>query len=153
MLWIHEHEYCVNFNFILNVTFNSLLYVCIFEIYLYIFFLYYRGPCVRKLFTGLILYLPSQNKEHCIVLYCIEPQASESTRKFDNVAAYLASICFLLFQKFGKRISNKHFDFQKETTNSTTRLRWLNTVLRAVSGNSRDDACFNLDKQTWERKK
>ena len=30
-----------------------------------------RGPCVRKLFTGLIMYLPSQNKEHCIVLYCI----------------------------------------------------------------------------------
>ena len=31
----------------------------------------YRGPCVRKLFTGLIMYLPSQNKEHCIVFYCI----------------------------------------------------------------------------------
>ena len=31
--------------------------------------------------------------------------------------------------------------------------RWLNTVLRAVSGNSRDGACFNLDKQTWQRKK
>ena len=30
-----------------------------------------RGPCVRKLFTGLIMYLLSQNKEHCIVLYCI----------------------------------------------------------------------------------
>ena len=30
-----------------------------------------KGPCVRKLFTGLIMYLPSQNKEHCIVLYCI----------------------------------------------------------------------------------
>ena len=30
-----------------------------------------RGPCVRKLFTGLIMYLPSQNKEHCIVLYFI----------------------------------------------------------------------------------
>ena len=28
-----------------------------------------RGPCVRKLFTGLIMYLPSLNKEHCIVLY------------------------------------------------------------------------------------
>ena len=34
-----------------------------------VFFL--SGPCVRKLFTGLIMYLPSQNKEHCIVLYCI----------------------------------------------------------------------------------
>ena len=32
-------------------------------------------------------------------------------------------------------------------------LRWLNTVLRAVSGNSRDGACFQLDKQTWRRKK
>ena len=32
-------------------------------------------------------------------------------------------------------------------------LRWLNTVLQAVSGNSRDSACFKLDKQTWRRKK
>ena len=31
-------------------------------------------------------------------------------------------------------------------------LRWLNTVLRAFSGNSRDGECFNLDKQTWRRK-
>ena len=31
-------------------------------------------------------------------------------------------------------------------------LRWLNTVLRAVSGNSGDGECFNLDKQTWRRK-
>ena len=31
-------------------------------------------------------------------------------------------------------------------------LRWLSTVLRAVSGNSRDGACFKLDKQTWRRK-
>ena len=31
-------------------------------------------------------------------------------------------------------------------------LRWLNTVLQAVSGNSRDGDCFNLDKQTWRRK-
>ena len=28
-------------------------------------------------------------------------------------------------------------------------LRWLNTVLRAVSGNSHDGECFKLDKQTW----
>ena len=33
-----------------------------------------------------------------------------------------------------------------------TRLRWLNTVLRAVSGNLRDGACFKLDKQAWRRK-
>ena len=31
-------------------------------------------------------------------------------------------------------------------------LRWLNTVLRAVSGNLRDGACFKLHKQTWRRK-
>ena len=31
-------------------------------------------------------------------------------------------------------------------------LRWLNTVSRAVSGNSRDGECFNLHKQTWRRK-
>ena len=31
-------------------------------------------------------------------------------------------------------------------------LRWLNTVLRAVSGHLRDGACFKLEKQTWRRK-
>jgi hypothetical protein len=31
-------------------------------------------------------------------------------------------------------------------------LRWLNTVLRAVSGTLREGACFKLDKQTWRRK-
>ena len=31
-------------------------------------------------------------------------------------------------------------------------LRWLNTVLRAVSGNLRDGASFKLDKQIWRRK-
>ena len=31
-------------------------------------------------------------------------------------------------------------------------LRWLNTVWRAVSSNTRDGACFKLDKQTWRRK-
>ena len=36
---------------------------------------------------------------------------------------------------------------------SRRHLRWLNTVLRAVSGSLRDGACFKLDKQTWWRKK
>ena len=31
-------------------------------------------------------------------------------------------------------------------------LRWLNTVLRAVSVNARDSTCFKLDKETWRRK-
>ena len=35
---------------------------------------------------------------------------------------------------------------------STLHLRWLNTVLRAVSGNLHDTMCFKLDKQTWRRK-
>ena len=32
-------------------------------------------------------------------------------------------------------------------------LRWPNTVLRAVSGNSHDGACFKLEEQTWQQKK
>ena len=32
-------------------------------------------------------------------------------------------------------------------------LRWLNTVLRVVSGNSLNGVCFKLHKQTWRRKK
>ena len=31
-------------------------------------------------------------------------------------------------------------------------LRWLNRVLWAVSGNSHDGDCFDLDKQTWRGK-
>ena len=45
-----------------------LIFICIY------FFLYYRGPCVRKLFTGLIMYYPLKTKNivlYCIVLYCI----------------------------------------------------------------------------------
>ena len=40
-----------------------LKFICIY------FFLYYRGPCVRKLFTGLIMYYPLKIKN--IVLCCI----------------------------------------------------------------------------------
>ena len=32
-------------------------------------------------------------------------------------------------------------------------LRWLNTVLRVVSSNSRDGVCFKLEKQTWQLEK
>ena len=32
-------------------------------------------------------------------------------------------------------------------------LRWLSTVLWAVSGNSLDSVCFKLGKQTWRQKK
>ena len=45
-----------------------LKFICIY------FFLYYREPCVRKLFTGLIMYYPRKIKNivlYCIVLYCI----------------------------------------------------------------------------------
>ena len=34
-----------------------------------------------------------------------------------------------------------------------TWLRWLNTVLWVVSGNSCDGTCFKFDKQTWQQKK
>lgn len=34
----------------------------------------------------------------------------------------------------------------------TNHLTWLNTVLQAASSNSSDGTCFNLDKQTWQRK-
>ena len=49
--------------------------MCVFLKFIYIyFFLYYRGPCVRKLFTGLIMYYPLKIKNivlYCIALYCI----------------------------------------------------------------------------------
>ena len=74
-----------------------------------------------------------------------EPQASEYWRQF----------AFYFNKRLEKGSVKKHFAFQKETTNKRTRLRWRNKVLPAVSGNSRDGACFIffvLDKQTWQRK-
>ena len=56
---LHSINYCVCV---------FLKFICIY------FFLYYRGPCVRKLFTGLIMYYPLKIKNivlYCIVLYCI----------------------------------------------------------------------------------
>ena len=41
----------------------------------------------------------------------------------------------------------------RNRTRKKPQLRWLNTVLRAVSGNLPDGACFKLDKQTWRLKK
>ena len=61
-----------------------------------------------------------------------EPQASEYWRQF----------AFYFNKSLEKGSAKKHFAFQKETTNKRTRLRWRNKVLRAVSGNSRDGACF-----------
>ena len=65
--------------------------------------------------------------------------------------------CEFLFPKIGwrqrvgayKKFDDKSFSsaFSPEKL-----LRWLNTVLRAVSGNLRDGASFKLDKQTWRRK-
>ena len=74
-----------------------------------------------------------------------EPQASEYWRQF----------AFYFNKSLEKGSVKKHFVFQNETTNKRTRLRWRKKVLRAVSGNSRDGACFIffvLDKQTWQRK-
>ena len=42
-----------------------------------------------------------------------------------------------------------HFD---EYVSMEIHLRWLNTVLRSVSGNSRDGTCFKLAQQKWRRK-
>ena len=61
-----------------------------------------------------------------------EPQASEYWRQF----------AFYFNKSLEKGAVKKHFAFQKETTNKRTRLRWRNKVVRAVSGNSRDGACF-----------
>ena len=33
------------------------------------------------------------------------------------------------------------------------KLRWLDTVLGMVRGNSRDSAYFKIEKQTWQRKR
>ena len=48
---------------------------------------------LKKLFTGLIMYLPSQSKEHCIVLYCIVCRAF-----------FCPQICMGFFQAMGHSI-------------------------------------------------
>ena len=53
-------------------------FICIY------FFLYYRGPCVRKLFTGLIICYPLKIKNivlYCIVLYCTTLTGFESWKE------------------------------------------------------------------------
>ena len=50
----------------------------------------------------------------------------------------------LLHEKFLQLIGLEQWYFSS---------RWLNTVSRAVSGNSRDSVCFKLDKQTWWQRK
>ena len=44
------------------------------------------------------------------------------------------------------------FNWHSFTRCSMICLRWLNTVLRAASGNSRDGACVKFDQQTWRKK-
>ena len=62
---------------------------------------------------------------------------------FTRKAVHLASFWNWVFLEFGSGLYSCCRNFSK------TLLRWLNTVLRAVSGG----ACFKLDKQTWRRKK
>ena len=59
----------------------------------------------------------------------------------------------LISFEFSIWIINEFENLNQGHEESSVVLRWLNTVLRAVSGNSRDGACFKLDKQTWRRKK
>ena len=71
----------------------------------------FRGPCVRKLFTGLIMYLPSQNKEHCIVLYCIvlrkicwkECLSVSTIAKFESALLETIQHVFIKIAKFYRR--------------------------------------------------
>ena len=58
-----------------------------------------RGPCVRKLFTGLIMYLPSQNKEHCIVLYCIVLMLPYQSPIFTNIYYFSAKLMLLAIEQ------------------------------------------------------
>ena len=74
-----------------------------------------------------------------------------------------ASRAFALKNKYGLRpkeiaeengyseLSEELRDF--EVVYLVLTLRWLNTVLRAVSGNSPDSECFNLDKTNMAAKK
>ena len=75
-----------------------LKFICIY------FFLYYRGPCVRKLFTGLIMYYPLKIKNivlYCIVLYCIMDNG-----KLANQIARLAAIMVKYSVYFAVTISH-----------------------------------------------
>ena len=51
-----------------------------------------------------------------------------------------------LLQRFHNISRGRDAKFYLECGDRRLGLRWLNTVLRAVSGNSRDGACFKLDK-------
>ena len=56
------------------------------------------------------------------------------------------------FSEFSPTHPTSRFLLSPQLTIIPWLLRWLNTVWRAVSGNTRDGACFKLDKQTCRRK-
>ena len=68
------------------------------------------------------------------------------TRKVRHLFSLVPMFCQDVIMLYGYFLSHRsivaHFFIH-------VNLRWLNTVLRAVSGS----ACFKLDKQTWRRKK
>ena len=49
--------------------------------------------------------------------------------------------------------SSLTFSLPLPSSDLSSPLRWLNTVLREVSGKSRDGGCFKLGKLTWRRNK
>ena len=125
-----------------------LKFICIY------FFLYYRGPCVRKLFTGLIMYLPSQNKEHCIVLYCNPAQGVRNPANDWNPKSKFLRWFFPCWRGFSPVFSsrkNPTLPSFNSIQNSRTR---LNEFLRTPKGlqQSRDFlinfSCFRFLMET-----
>ena len=88
-----------------------------------------------------------QNKPVCITLF--GPRPNNKKRAECIVELYKHAGIF----KNTKEVLERHEPQANASRTSKVFLRWLNTVLLAVSGNSRDGVCFKLDKQTWRRKK
>ena len=87
--------------------------MCIFEIYLYIFLFSFRGPCVRKLLTGLIMYIyPLKIKNivlYCIVLLVFPPKKTLICKRHCSISQ---SSCSVTVKAKDRLISRKFFEHE-----------------------------------------
>ena len=110
-----------------------------------------RGPCVRKLFTGLIMYLPCQNKEHCIVLYCIvfvgknmintinSRLNDTSCFKYQGIKTFWVSQIKMFFSYCAFNKCTNWFGWAKKNTGSPSIFRLDADMSRTASNSTHED--------------
>ena len=101
-------------------------------------------PCERRVWIKIILQNKIESKHKRVLIHC---------RTFNLSAGNASSSYSTVEPPLTANSPQRPLLFvPADSANIDSCLRWLNTVLWAVSGNLRDGACFKLDKQTWRWK-